>query len=80
MLFGRAVVDDDMAAGIGQFQGGGTSNATGAEPEDNPVSIEDFAHTVYHLMGIDAGKELMAPGARPIEIVANGNVIKEILA
>jgi uncharacterized protein (DUF1501 family) len=58
----------------------GTSNATGAEPEDNPVSIEDFAHTVYHLMGIDAGKELMAPGARPIEIVANGNVIKEILA
>lgn len=58
----------------------GTSNATGAEPEDNPVSIEDFAHTVYHLMGIDAGKELMAPGARPIEIVAEGNVIKEILA
>jgi hypothetical protein len=58
----------------------GTSNATGAEPEDNPVTIEDFAHTVYHLMGIDAAKEIMAPGARPIEIVKEGNLIDGVLA
>jgi len=58
----------------------GTSNAIGAEPEDDAVTIEDFAHTVYHLMGIDAAKEIMAPGARPIEIVKEGNLIDGVLA
>ena len=58
----------------------GTSNSTGSDPEDNPVSVADFAHTIYHLMGIDAGKHLMAPGARPIAIVDSGRVLKDILA
>jgi hypothetical protein len=31
-------------------------------------------------MGIVADKELMAPGDRPIEIVDNGKVIKDLLA
>jgi hypothetical protein len=31
-------------------------------------------------MGIVAAKELMAPGNRPIEIVDNGKVVKELLA
>jgi hypothetical protein len=58
----------------------GASDPTGAEPERDAVSIEDLATTVYDRMGIVADKELMAPGARPIEIVDGGKVIKELLA
>lgn len=31
-------------------------------------------------MGINADKELIAPGPRPIEIVADGRVIDDIIA
>jgi hypothetical protein len=58
----------------------GASDPTGAEPERDPVSIEDLATTVYDRLGIVADKELMAPGARPIEIVDGGKVIKELCA
>jgi len=57
----------------------GTSNAIASEPEDDPVSPQDLATTVYNQLGIVADKELMAPGDRPIEIIDGGRVIKEIL-
>lgn len=57
----------------------GSSDATATEPEDDPLTVEDFATTVYHCLGINADKELMAPGARPIEIVDGGTVRKELL-
>jgi uncharacterized protein (DUF1501 family) len=58
----------------------GASNATATEPERDPIGPEDLATTVYHLLGIVADKELMAPGNRPIEIVDGGKVVKELLA
>jgi len=58
----------------------GSSDALGAEPEEDKVGIEDLATTVYNQLGITADKELMAPGERPIEIVDGGNVIDKILA
>jgi Protein of unknown function (DUF1501) len=58
----------------------GASNATATEPERDPIGPEDLATTVYHLLGIVADKELMAPGNRPIEIVDGGKVRKELLA
>jgi len=66
----------------GGIKGGmtyGTSNATSTEPEDNPVEIPHWATTIYNRLGINADKELMAPGARPIEIVDFGKVIEDIL-
>lgn len=66
----------------GGIKGGliyGSSDATGAEPETNPVEVPDWATTIYNQMGINADKELMAPGDRPIEIVDMGNVIQDIL-
>ncbi len=71
-----------MVAG-GGFKRGyvhGASSATASEPESDPVTPADLAATVYNQLGIDASKELMAPGNRPIEIVKGGNVIKELLA
>jgi len=66
--------------GIKPGQVYGSSNATASEPEKDPVSVEDLFTTVYHTLGIVADKELMSPGNRPIEIVDNGKVIKELLA
>ena len=58
----------------------GSSDALGAEPENDPMTVENLAATVYHQLGINSDKELMAPGARPIEIVDGGNVITDIVA
>lgn len=57
----------------------GDSDATSAEPEKNPTPLEDLHTTLYHLIGIKADKELMAPGDRPIEIVDGGKVIPDLL-
>ncbi len=58
----------------------GKSDAIAAEPEEDPVQIQDLAKTVYNQLGINAEKELMAPGDRPIEIVDGGRVIEELIA
>jgi hypothetical protein len=58
----------------------GESNSTASEPDRDPVGPEDLATTVYHQLGIDAEKELMAPGDRPIEIVDGGRIVDELLA
>ena len=58
----------------------GTSDATATEPEDDPLTVEDLSTTVYHCLGINADKELMAPGNRPIEIVDGGKIVKDLLA
>ncbi|MGE3242585.1 MAG: DUF1501 domain-containing protein [Pirellulales bacterium] len=57
----------------------GSSDATGSEPLDNPLTVEDWATTVYNCLGIVADKELLAPGGRPTEIVDGGKVIRELL-
>ena len=72
-----------LAVAGGGFKPGlvyGSSNATASEPEDNPVRVEDVLTTVYHQLGINADKELMAPGGRPIEIIDGGEVVKGLLA
>jgi uncharacterized protein (DUF1501 family) len=58
----------------------GSSDSLAAEPDSDPMSVQDFATTVYNQLGITADKELIAPGPRPMEIVADGKVIKEILS
>jgi hypothetical protein len=57
----------------------GSSNSTASEPEENPVRVEDVLTTVYHQLGINADKEIMAPGGRPIEIIDGGEVVKGLL-
>lgn len=77
-----ARVYSTMLAGGGLKRGliYGSTDATASEPDENPVTIEDLMTTVYHQLGINADKELMAPGGRPIEIVDGGNVVKDIIA
>jgi hypothetical protein len=65
-----------MLAGGGLKQGTvhGASDATGSEPETDPVRPEDLAATVFHLMGLDPTKKLMSPGNRPIDLVRDGKI------
>ena len=58
----------------------GSSDATASEPNQDPLSVEDMATTMYKQLGIIADKELLAPGGRPIEIVKDGDVVTELLA
>jgi hypothetical protein len=57
----------------------GTSDATATEPENDPLSVEDLAMTIYKQIGINAEKKLMAPGNRPIDIVREGKVRQELI-
>ncbi|MCE9629883.1 MAG: DUF1501 domain-containing protein [Planctomycetia bacterium] len=71
-----------IAMAGGGIKGGlvhGSSNATASEPENDPLTVEDWATTIYDRLGIDAHKELMAPGARPIEIVDGGKVVSQLI-
>jgi hypothetical protein len=58
----------------------GSSDATASEPQDDPLTVEDWATTIYQCLGITADKELMAPGGRPVEIVDGGQVVRGLLA
>lgn len=71
-----------LAVAGGGFKQGlvyGSSNSTASEPEENPVRVEDVLTTVYNQLGINADKELMAPGGRPIEIIDGGTVVKDLI-
>ena len=50
----------------------GSSDATATEPENDPLTIEDLAMTVYHQLGIAGEKKLLAPGNRPHRYRAKG--------
>jgi hypothetical protein len=71
-----------MLAGGGVKKGFvyGSSDASGAEPKDDPLSPEDLAATVYHLLGIDPGAKINGADKRAFEIVKGGKVRKELLA
>ena len=68
-------------AGGGLTQGNiyGRSDATSIEVESDPVTMPDALATIYQQMGIHAEKELMAPGARPMEIVNGGSIVDGII-
>jgi len=58
----------------------GSSDATATEPENDPLTVEDLAATVYHLLGINHENKLMSPGNRPIDIVREASVRKDLVA
>ncbi|MBI5774369.1 MAG: DUF1501 domain-containing protein [Verrucomicrobia bacterium] len=58
----------------------GSSDPTGGEPDNDPLTVENFAATVFNQIGISPEKTLMAPGGRPQAIVKDGEVEKDLLA
>jgi len=66
----------------GGIKGGyvhGSTDPTGGEPDNDPLYVPDYAATVYHLLGVDYEKTLLA-GSRPVKIVKDGEVAKGLLA
>ena len=57
----------------------GASDATGAEPESNPLTVENMAATVFNQLGIRPTKHLSAPGGRPVMIVKDGQVMNDLI-
>jgi hypothetical protein len=57
----------------------GSTDPTGTEPDNDPLTVPDYAATVFNLLGIDTEKTLLA-GARPVKIVKDGEVARGILA
>ncbi len=59
----------------------GASDATAAEPDSDAMGPANLFATIYHLLGVDPNKRLMAPGGRPQAIVsAEGKVQRALLA
>jgi hypothetical protein len=57
----------------------GATDSTGTEPDNDPLAVPDYAATVYHLLGINYEKTLMA-GARPVKIIKDGEIARGLLA
>jgi hypothetical protein len=58
----------------------GASDSVANEPMRDGVTLEDLMFTVYHELGIDANKELVAFGTRPIEIIKDGKLVAGLIA
>ena len=65
--------------GIKQGYVHGSTDPTGSEPDNDPLTVPDYAATVYNLLGIDYEKTLLA-GTRPVKIIKDGEIAKGLLA
>ena len=71
-----------LFAGAG-VQGGrviGESDKNGAFVIDRPVRPADVCWTIYDALGIDPAKEIVTPEGRPVSILAEGAVVRELYA
>src|SRR5262249_36571482 len=65
-------------AGIRPGQVIGSTDKHGAYVTRRPVAPGDVAATIYDSVGIDVHKMLRAPDGRPVEILDQGEVVKEL--
>lgn len=69
--------------GGGGIKGGqvlGASDDKGQGPANEGYTPDDIAASFYHALGIDSSKEYHSAIGRPITIVRNGKLIKELFA
>jgi uncharacterized protein (DUF1501 family) len=69
-----------LFAGAGVKQGFvlGRTDRHGAYATQRPVSPADVAYTMLDSLGIDPRKHLTTPDGRPIEILDQGDTVKEL--
>ena len=58
----------------------GASDATASAVDQKAVGPQDLARTLCTLVGVDPDKRLMAGGNRPLNIVKDGRVVRDVLA
>ncbi|HET6881345.1 MAG TPA: DUF1501 domain-containing protein [Pirellulales bacterium] len=71
-----------LFAGGGIRRGGviGRTDKHGGDVVDGPISPKDILATIYHLLGVDPETLLHDRLGRPLPLVAEGYVVKELLA
>ncbi len=69
-----------LMAGGGTPQGlvFGESDESGESPKTDAVSPSDLVATIYQLLGIDPNQELVTPDGRPVRLVRDGAVIRQV--
>jgi len=69
-----------FGAGVKQGFVLGKTDRQGAYAVHRPVAPADVAYTILDSLGIDPRKQLMSPDGRPIEILDQGELVRDILA
>ena len=69
-----------MARSAGERPRSASAHFASSDVARDAVPLADLHTTLYKLIGINADKELMADGARPMEIIDGGKVVEDILA
>jgi hypothetical protein len=67
-------------AGVPRGQVVGATDAKGYHASENIYRPEDFAASVYTKMGVDPAQMLHTNTGRPVQLVNNGRLIKEVFA
>jgi hypothetical protein len=57
----------------------GKTDDLGMEIKERPVSVGDLYSTIYHCFGVNPDKKYTGPGSRPMKILEDGDVVKELL-
>ena len=56
----------------------GATDRDGAFVTDRPVRPADVSHTIYEALGIDPRKQIRTPEGRPVEILDEGETVREL--
>lgn len=65
--------------GLRMGQAIGTSNERGEEPKDRPIKPQDVLATMYRHLGIDPRMTFNDHTGRPIQLLSEGEVIRELI-
>jgi uncharacterized protein (DUF1501 family) len=57
----------------------GKTDANGEYPAERPVSPEDLAATIYTCLGVDYHAALQTPLGRPVQVVTDGEPVRELI-
>lgn len=71
-----------VAIGGGGLKGGtlvGKSDARAEKPAESPYGPEDLAATIHHVLGVDPNSEFYTPEGRPVKVVNDGRIIRELI-
>jgi hypothetical protein len=71
-----------VALAGGGVRGGqviGATNPFGEFPVDRAVSPQDLAFSMLSILGIDPATELTTPSGRPVRLLNEGGLIRELL-
>ena len=70
-----------MVLAGGGVQGGrviGSTDPDGFEIQDHPVTVEDYAASIYQCLGIDTKKQTLNESGRPLRILNGGAPVRDL--